>query len=168
MASGDLLGVFFPQDNEAPSTANALFAIKSASGRPLLRFINATGGLTGRRAIFSSAMPNYYAGGGLVVRVFFSASVDTGSVDIGLEFERVVSDTTVANAATWSTQALTTNVGVPVTAGVIKHADLSISDGAQMASIVAGDLFRFRIQRDSDTDTMAGDLEIYAIRINEA
>jgi hypothetical protein len=163
MAANDLLGTFFPSSNEPPAAHFAFFGVKSSW--PALRFLDAA---TGQAAIFTSSMPPFYGGNGVILRLFFSATQNTGDVDWGIEFARVVPGTTNPASISWSSQTIGADVAVPGTVGVIKTVDVSVADGAALASVVAGDVYRLRLQRRSADDALAGEAELFAIQMFEA
>jgi len=57
------------------------------------------------------------------------------------------------------------------TSGIEVVGSITFTDGAQMDSIVAGDLFRLKIRRDADgtngTDNIVTDMELLAVEVTE-
>ena len=43
-----------------------------------------------------------------------------------------------------------------------------ITDGADMDSVAAGELFRLKVTRDATSDDASGDAELYAVEIRES
>lgn len=159
MASGDTLQVFNPDQNEPPLTD---FATRdSRNNRPCLDF-DVT---TSESAIFTGFMPRIYAGSGITVNLEVATTVTTGDMDWDVSIERVG---TVQNldsdgfAAVQSTDG-TTVPGVSGDAAIIA---VTFTDGSQMDSLAAGEMFRIKVARDT-ADTAAADLELYQVEIKE-
>lgn len=117
-------------------------------------------------AIFQTIMPQRYDGGGVTVRLRLSmSSATSGDVDVDAAFELQTGQAVTADgfAAVQSTD----NTTVPGTAGTEFEVTISFTDGAQMDSVGAGDLFRLKITRDAASDTAAGDMQLHAVEIRE-
>lgn len=163
MASTDTLVVFTPFNNEPPAAAYATLDIRNS--HPVLDF----DGATDEEAVFRAIMPDHYAGGGLTVKVHVAfTSATSGTANIECHLERVTGlDIDADSFAAMQDVGVTANG----TAGIEVVGNITFTSGAQMDSIVAGDLFRLKIRRDADgtngTDDVTTDMELLAIEVTE-
>lgn len=165
MASGDTLAIFFPCDNEPPSSNYA--TLDTRNGRPVLDFDDSA---ASESAIFSFILPRNYANSGITVYLHWMASVATsGNVIWQTSFE-YSSDGSLdtdsdgfATAVTWSAQA------APATCGVIVIDSQAHTDGAQIDSAAVGGTCRLKVERlgSNGSDTMSNDAELVAIELKE-
>jgi len=165
MASGDTLVTFFPQHNEPPASIYATLDLRNV--HPVLDF-DAT---ADEEAAFSAILPRNYAGGGITATLYVAGSTATsGNVVFQAAFERigVVQDMDADSFAAFNTSGAVTVSG---TSGIPVAVTITFTDGAQMDSVAAGELFRFKIRRDADdtsgTDSMTGDAEVRAVELKE-
>lgn len=161
MASGDTLLTFVPYDNEPPSTLYALLSTRN--GHPILQFDDTTAW----SAVFTAVMPrNYSAATGVTVYVIATAIAVTGTMGWTVEFERMDAATDIDADSFASAQTITA-VTVPGTSGDPLALNVAVTAGANMDSVVAGDVFRIRIKRDVANDTAAGNTELLAVEVKE-
>jgi len=121
---------------------------------------------TDEDAVFGGVLPTTYAGGGLTVEIYWTAtSATTGDVVLNAAIERMNTDLDVDSFAAAQTATSTTNG----TSGIITKTTITFTDGAQMDSLAAGEAFRIRITRDANAagDTMAGDAELHRVVVRE-
>lgn len=159
MASGNTLAVFHAA-SALLETGDA--TIDEVNGQVVLDFDASTN----ESVVFQSVMPQRYDGGGVTVRLRLSmSSATSGDVDVDAAFELQTGQAVTADgfAAVQSTD----NTTVPGTAGTEFEVTISFTDGAQMDSVGAGDLFRLKITRDAASDTAAGDMQLHAVEIRE-
>lgn len=162
MASGDTLFVFSPEHNQPPTSNFA--TLDTRNNHPVLDFDDTTN----ESAIFSSVLPQSYAGGGLTVLVGFSmTSATTGDVDLQAAIERVEAGVLDIDADSFASAQSVIDVSVPGTSGFVAVATITFTDGAQMDSLAVGEKFRIKITRDAATDTASGDLELHFVEIRE-
>lgn len=170
MASGNLLALFLPGNNEPPATAPATYdALTAASGaRPVLDFDSASS----EWAYWTETMPSNYAGGGVTATVWYAMdSANTGTKKVRWEaaFERT--EDGVALGAAGNDFAATQGVSDTVdnTANNMEPATITFTNGAQMDSVVANDVYRFRLYRDHDhaDDDATGDAQLIAVVLTE-
>ncbi len=166
MATTDTLVVFTPLHNEPPA---ASFATLDTRNSRLCLDFDAD---ADEEAVFTGIMPQHYSDAtGVTIHIWWGSSTDqtTGDVDWEFAFERVISETTDLDADSFATaQAL--NADVPGTISFITKDTLAITKGANMDSVVKGDMFRLKVRRDADdavNDDMTGDAELYGIEIRE-
>lgn len=163
MASGNILCVFSALDNEPPASGYGTFDTRN--GHPVIDLDAAAD----ESAVFTGVLPDSYAGGGLTVTVVWSAtSATSGNAKLNAEIERLEDEGTDTDADSFAA-ARTATAAAPATGGALQYTDITFTAGAQMDSLAAGELFRLRITRDANDagDTMAGDLEVHAVRVKE-
>lgn len=165
MASGESLISFYPNDNEYTATNPATKAYRN--GHPVMQFDTTTG----ETAIFSGVMPQNYAGTtGVTVYVHWGAtSATTGTVGWLVSFERIGTVQGVDTDSFASPNTITA-ANVPDVAGGqddLAITSVTFTDGIDMDSVAAGELFRLSVVRDVANDNAAGDAELHAVEIRE-
>lgn len=161
MASGDLLVAWTPQANEAPAGSAATF--NTRNNIPVLDFDAASDEF----AVFSGVLPSNYGGGGVTVKIVWTAASATSNNTIWqAAFERMNTDMDGDSFASAQSSAASAANGSP---GVTTTATIAFTDGAQMDSLAVGEAFRLRINRDANSasDTMTGDAEVIRVMIFE-
>lgn len=162
MASGDTLCIFTPLHAEVPATLYALIGVRN--NHPILAF----DGTTAWSAFFTTEMPANYGGGGVTVRIWWSAaSATTGAVVWGVSMEDM--SATDLDSDSFATQVVAGATTTNATSGVLSVTSVALTSGAQMDNTAAGDAFRLRVERlpANAGDTMAGNAEIMLIDISE-
>lgn len=160
MAAGDTLIILGPYHNEPPATAYATLDTRNLHA--VLDYDNTTD----EAAVFSAVLPRSYAGGGLTVYLHWMATTAiTGNVVWTAEIERCNTDLDADSFAAAQSVTDTCNG----TSGIIEVASIAFTDGAQMDSLAAGEVFRIKVSRDADNgaDTLVGDAELVAVEIRE-
>ncbi len=164
MASGNTLLTKTPQDNEPPATIFATLDTRNA--HPVLDF----DGTTDEEAVFTDVMPSNYAGGGLTVITWWMlTSATTGSfrVQVALERDDAALDLDADSFAAFQSAG----GSAPATSGFPVAVTVTFTNGAQMDSVVAGDVFRLKVRRDADgtsgTDDITTDAELLAVEVKE-
>jgi hypothetical protein len=160
-ASGGTLSRFKAQNNEAPATSYAVLSTRN--GHPILLFDDTTAWA----AIFSDVVPRAYQATGFKVHIHWAAVATSGTVGWDVAFERMAS-TTDLDVDNWATTQTVTAVTVPATSGQITVSNLTVSNGANIANLVAGDAFRIRIRRDVANDNAVGNAHLRAVEIEAA
>jgi hypothetical protein len=158
MASGDTLAIFHPYGNEPPASAYATLDHRNV--RPVLDFD------TGAKeaAIWSSVMPQHYAGGGIDVIIEFTAEGDTtNDADWDGSFEDRTGFDLDGNGFAAVQQVI--DVSVSGTDGIAVKATINFTN-AQIDGVTAGSGFRFKLERPT-TDTATGDLEVHSVELRE-
>lgn len=165
MASGDTLVVFTPYANEPPSANYATMDLRNQ--HPVLDF----DGSTDKEAVFTGVMPRNYAGGGVTVylHVMFT-SATSGNAYWQAAFERMDDASLDTDADSFA--AFQGAAGNPNgTSGAMTLVTIAFTDGAQMDSVAAGEVFRLKVHRDADgtagTDDVTTDAELVAVEIKE-
>lgn len=163
MASTDTLAVFTPLHNEPPAASFATLDTRNA--HPTLDF----DGSADEEAVFTGVMPDNYASGGVTVKVHVAFTTATsGTANIEALWERITGlDIDADSFAAMQDVGVTANG----TSGIEVVGSITFTDGAQMDSVVAGDLFRLKIRRDADgtngTDDITTDMELLGIEVIE-
>jgi hypothetical protein len=162
MASGNTLVVFGPNDNEPPTSNYA--TLDTRNNHPCLDFDAGTD----ESAIFTGVLPRHYAGGGITVKIIWSATGATsGDVVWNSAIERLDTGTDMdSDSFATATTATATTGG---TSGTPAYTDVAHTSGAQMDSLAAGEAFRLKVTRNADdgADTMTGDAELIGVEIRE-
>lgn len=165
MASGDLLAVYEPKNNDFPSSLPATFDIRG-DDHPVLDFVDAT---NNEAAVFPGVMPRHYAGGGVTVTpVWMASSATTGNIVLAASWERHEDDVTDLDADNFAASNQVT-AGAPSASGEPSYDDITFTDGADMDSIAAGESYRLKIERlpEDASDTMVGDAELLRVEVRE-
>jgi hypothetical protein len=162
MASGDTLLVFSPLGNEPPATNAATFDTRNS--HPCLDF-DAT---TNESAVWSAVMPQHYDGGGVTVYIHCAmTSAEANTMDWDAAFERIGDGQLDIDGDSFAAVQSVDNTTVPGTTGLVDVVSIAFTDGAQMDSVAAGELFRLKVTRDAASDDAAGDAELYAVELRE-
>ena len=165
MATGNTLCVFSPLHNEPPAAAFATLDLRNA--HPTLDF----DGATDEEAVFTGVLPTQYSGLGLDINTFWAfTSATSGSLRVQAGIERIDASSLDIDADSFA--AFQSAGGTaPGTSGQVIKVTVAFTDGAQMDSLAAGELFRLKIRRDADgtsgTDDIATDAELLGIEIQE-
>ena len=162
MASGNRMALFLPYDNEPPAANYATLDHRNV--HPVLDF-DAT---TNESAVFTNKLPDNYSGGGLTVRIGYSmTSAVADTVDWDAEIERIGDSQLDIDADSFAAANSVDNTTVPATAGHVDVVVITFTDGADMDSLAAGEMFRIRITRDAANDDATGDAELHLVEILE-
>ena len=162
MASGDTLDRFSPRTFEPAASNPATPAGRNA--HPVLEFDDTAG----ESAVWTSIMPRHYRGGGLTVRVHFAMKTATsGTVDWDVCFERIGEGQQDIDEDGFAAAQSADDNTVPATCGHVAVAEITLSDGAQIDGILAGELFRTKLTRDAASDDAAGDAQVLAVEVKE-
>jgi hypothetical protein len=172
MATGDTLLLLNPLDSTPPATLYATLDTVTGTSTPVeafpvLDFDDTTQEYTDFHGL---VMPASYAGGGLTVTIFYSAAeASTDVVKWEAALRRIADD-----AEDLDTTAHTYDYNViedtaPSAIGEVAYASITFTDGADMDSVAAGELFTLRVSRNPTTGgtDVTGDASIHAIRISE-
>lgn len=162
MGSGQTLCRFGPLDNEPPATNYA--TLDTRNGHPVLDFDTTTQ----ESAIFTGILPRSYAGGGITVYVHWAAtSATSGTIGWDVAFERIGDSQQDIDSDGFATAQTITATTVPGTSGHVDITNVAVTDGANIDSIAAGEVFRLRIRRDVANDSAAGDAELVYVELKE-
>ena len=162
MASGDTLIVFGVYDNEPPSSNFA--TIDERNYHKVLDFDASTN----ESAVFSSAMPRHYDGGGVTVYIHYAmSSAESGDIDWDVAFERVGDQQQDIDSDSFADVNSIDNTTVLGTSGNVDIVNVTFTDGADMDSVAVGEYFRIKVTRDAASDTASGDAELIKVEIKE-
>jgi hypothetical protein len=163
MASGDLLVAFLPGENDYPNSNSATIGRDVDYGYYLEH-----GDSSDDTAIFQALLPTVYGGGGITLEaVFLMASATSGSVVLGAAFQRLADGVDLSGTVSWDEN--TTTQAVPGSAETVEQATITFTDGADMASVAAGEPFRLRFRRvgSDGSDDASGNMRLLALRVKE-
>jgi hypothetical protein len=162
MASGDTLLIFTALHNEPPSTNYATLDLRNV--HPVLDFDPTTN----ESAVFTGVMPQHYGGGGVTVFLHYSmTSAVALTVDWDVAFELIGEGDLDIDGDDFAAVNSVDDTTVPGTTGHVDVVSVAFTDGADMDSVTAGDLFRIKVIRDAASDDAAGDAELHAVEIRE-
>ena len=118
---------------------------------------------------FYGQMTGAYSGGGITVQIKWSADATSGNCEWQAAFRRVADDAEDVDVS--HTYDFNSLIVTPASvAGEVKYSAITFTNGADMDSVVAGDMFVLRIKRDAadvTNDTMTGDAQLHYIVIQE-
>jgi hypothetical protein len=161
---------FFPTDNEYGSgTAPLNATLDTRNNHPVLDF-DAT---ATELAMFTGIMPRAYGGSGVNVALGVSATSATGgSVGWSVRFERVGDQQQDVDSSSFATGNEIVAATVATTVGAVDVVSVNVANGAAMDSVAAGEQFRLRVKRDTNsqdaaTAGAAGDAELHWVRVRE-
>jgi len=121
---------------------------------------------TNESTIFIGLMPQQYRGGNIEARLFFSMTTATsGDVDWSIQFERISSSDQDIDSDSYSSATSIVDVAVPSTSGVVTVSSITVTSGANMDNVVAGDMFAIQITRGASDDTASGDAELLGVEL---
>ena len=160
MASGDTLLILTPHAAELPTSNPGVFS--SRNGHPIISLTVTD------IAIFSFVLPRNYAGGGVTVYLHYAmSSAEADTVDWDVAFERIGDQQLDVDGDSFAAVNSVDDTTVPGTTGLVDVVSVAFTDGADMDSVVAGELFRLQVTRDAASDDAAGDTELLAVEIRE-
>lgn len=165
MATGDPMAVFMPYANEPPSASYATFDTRN--GHPTLDF----DGTADEEAVFSGVLPSNYGGSGLDINTFWAfTSATSGSLQVQAAIERIDASSLDIDADSFASFQSAGGTA-PGTSGQVIKVTVALSNGANMDSLAAGEMYRLKIRRDADgtsgTDDITTDAELVAVYIEE-
>lgn len=163
MASGDMLAVVTALANEPPSSNYA--TLVQRNGHWLLAFDAGTD----ESAVFTLVMPDHYGGNGIDVSLRWAAATATsGNCIWDVAIERINDDVQDIDSDSFAA-ANSVTAAAASASGELSYDSVTFSDGADMDSVAAGDVYRIKITRDADnaSDTMAGDAQLKAVYVTE-
>ena len=151
--------VFTVRDNQPPATA---FATLDTRNSVAVLDFDAT---TDESAIFLGIIPEAASlGSGLKIRLAWTATAATsGDCVWDASLERMNTDIDSDSFDTIASVTTTTNG----TSGVPNYSEITLTT---IDSVIAGDGFRLKINRDANngSDTMTGDAELIAVEVRSA
>ena len=155
--------LYFHALQGAPPPSNpATFNVRN--GTPVLEFDTTTQEAT----VFVGVLPTGYAGGGLKVTVHWAAATATsGTIGWDAAIERIGVGSQDLDADGFATAQTITAATVPGTSGHVATSNVTLTDGAQIDSLAAGEAFRLRIRRDVANDTATGDAQLLTVVVEE-
>jgi len=163
MSSGDTL---------VPYGAAAAQMLSSNSSTPTPRadtLLYAFDDTTDESIDFVCIMPRSYSGGGVTVSLVWSATTaTTGDVVWDFAFKSFSDDADDIDTKSFATAQAVTDTTASAS-GECVYSEITFTDGAQMDSTAAGEIFHVRVTRDADnvSDTMTGDAQLWGFEIRE-
>lgn len=128
-------------------------------------------GATDEEMVFPGVLPLQYGGSGVTVECYaITASATSGSFRWQAAIERFGTDAIDADSDAF--EAFQSAGGTaPASSGLLTKVSIAFTNGAQMASVAAGECFRLKIRRDADgtsgTDDIATDIQLLYLVLRE-
>ena len=171
MASGDTLCVFLPHsaipgDADA-ATFDTILTASADEPDSIVPVLDFDPGATEEHIYFSGVMPRNYDGGGVTVTIGWSSDATSGNVIWGVAFKSVSDDADDLDSKAFAAPNESSADATASAAGEVAYTTITFTDGADMDSVAAGELFRLRISRDAASDDATGDAELLAVEIRE-
>ena len=163
MALGETLITFTPLNFEVPASNYATLDLRNL--HPVLDFDDGAQ----EHAYFTSVLPKGYSGGGLEVLLHYAmSSAIAGNVLWKAAIERIGGVLDIDGDSFAVFQGIISTVNG--TSGIVKIAKITFTNGGEMDSLEAGELFRLSILRHGNhgDDTASGDAELLMIELKEA
>jgi len=161
MAMGEV--VLLPQAHSPVGTNPALPGMRNY--HPLLSF---AAGATDQEAQWTFYLPAAYAGGGITVDIIWATVNTTGGGRWQTSFEAMVAQSVASDGYAAANSGAATPSGTTLIPVVTSIAH---TDGAEIDSLAAGQLGRFKLRRDADdttgTDDLATAMEVLAVILRE-
>lgn len=175
MASGDTLLILRARDFDGTATTGALPGVITGASSPaesieILKFDAATDWFADG---YNLVMPKHYAGttGITCVVIWSAASATSGTCRWGLALRKVGDDAEDQDTTAHTYDFNFVGATAPSAAGETSEDNITFTDGADMDSVAAGNMFHLRVTRDADgsggTDDMTGNSQLQAIHIYE-
>lgn len=143
---------FTPLSNEQPTASFA--TLDTRNNHPVLVFVDASD----TSAVFTGRLSSAYAGNGLTCNVkWATASATTGNVIWELSFERLEDEGTDMDADSFAAANFASGAA-PATSGMLQYTAITFTNGADMDSVAAGELFRLKVTRDGNGTNGTDDL----------
>lgn len=160
--------ILLPQQVELPDSIPAQLVRRN--GHPVLAFDDTTD----EEAVFTSILPDDYGGGGLTVTLIWAAedtTVTPHNAVWQVAIERIADDAQDMDSDSFAAFNGSGAVQEASASGEVSYDDVTFTDGADMDSLAAGELFRLKVRRDADntsaTDSLTGDAQLRGILITE-
>lgn len=116
---------------------------------------------------FHCTLSDNYAGGGLTIRFTWAAAATSGTVEWAAAVRAYpddAEDIDSSHSYVYNNAAADT---VPSASGEFTQTEITFTDGADMDSLAAGELFTLRVFRDVSEDTATGDAYLVSVEILE-
>lgn len=168
MASNDIVGIIYAV--VPPATAYATPDARPGGSTPAESFpVWDFDDTTQEHLDFHCVLSPTYGGGGLTIRIYWSAtSATTNNCVWNAAIRRINDDAEdIDTSQTYDYNAVTaTTANV---SGEVAYDEITFTSGADMDSLAAGEQFVLRIRRDASnaSDNMTGDAELHAVTIRE-
>lgn len=161
MASGDTLARFGPLNLEPPAS-NPARLTEDSENRAMLDLA------VDEIAIFADVFPAHYGGGGLTLEVHYAMSSATANnIALRANIERR-NDGLLLTSTSYGPDNDVDDHAVPGAARTMDVATITVTDGAYMDLLAAGDAYALKLTRITPTGaSAAGDLELFEVHVQE-
>jgi len=173
MASGDSLCFFTPAMGQPPDADFATFdtILTASADEPdhSMLVLDFDPGSTEEYIYFTGFMPRHYGAGGLTVTIGWSSDATSGVCRWAAAFKSVTDDADDLDSKAFAAPN-TVDATTASAAGEVDYAEVTFTDGADMDSVAAGEMFVLELSRNSShaNDTLnSNDAELHFIEIQE-
>lgn len=174
MASSDTLCVFTALNGIAGdadyATLGTILTASADEPDNILYVLNFDPGSTEEYIYFQGFMPRHYDGGGVTVTLGWSSDATSGNVIWGVAFKSVSDDADDLDSKAFADPNESAADATASAAGEVAYTTIAFTDGADMDSVAAGEMFWLEVHRSSAdaSDTLdANDAELHFIEIRE-
>lgn len=172
MASGNTLLNLLPMGDNPPATIGAQIDFIIGTSAPVEWFpVLAFDATAVEYADWHGLiMPMHYSGGGLTCTIVSSAGATTGGLVWAVALRRFQDDAEDADTTAQTYDYNTVTIGTLASAiGEQTYDDITFTNGADMDSVAAGEMFSLRVRRDTGnaSDTLSTDAFLWTIHIKE-
>ena len=174
MASGDTLCVFDALDGIAGdadyATLDAFLTASADEPDSIVPVLDFDPGATEEYMYFRGLMPAHYDGGGVTVTLRWSSDATTGNVIWGVAFKSITADADDLDSKAFAAPNESAADATASAAGETTDTPITFTDGADMDSVAAGEMFWIEVHRSSAdaSDTLdSNDAELHQIVIAE-
>lgn len=174
MATGDTLCVFTPlhavQGDADFATFDAFLSASADEPDSIVPVLDFDPGATEEYIYFQGFMPRHYDGGGVTVTIGWSSDATSGNVIWGVAFKSVTDDADDLDSKVFAAPNESAADATASAAGEVAYTTITFTDGADMDSVAAGELFWLEVHRSSAdaSDTLnSNDAELHFIEIRE-
>ena len=170
MASGNTLLILTPASGSPPATLAAQWDELVGTSTPAERVpVFAFDPTTVEYMDFYGVMPQNYAGGGVTLQLKTGGGTANGVYTFEVAFREVADDAEDLDTTAHTYDYNSVDITGPTAVGEVAYDTLAFTDGADMDSVGAGDMFVLRIKRNTADaqDTMATDAYLHSIEVRE-
>ena len=174
MASGDTLCVFVATDGVPGdadyATIDTILTASTDEPDNIIPVLDFDPGATEEYIYFCGVMPRNYGGGGVTVTIGWSSDATTGNVVWSVAFKSVTDDADDLDTKVFAAENDSAADATASAAGEVAYTTITFTDGADMDSVAAGELFWMEVHRSSAdaSDTLnSNDAELHFIEIKE-
>jgi hypothetical protein len=174
MASGQTLRTFYPRSASYPDAdaASLDWILTASTDEPdhLVPVLDFDPGATQEYAYWEDSMPSEYDGGGITLTFVWSSDATSGNVIWSAAFKSLSDDADDLDTKAFAAENDSAADATASAAGEVAYTTITFTDGADMDSVAANEMFHLEVHRSSAdaSDTMnSNDAELHMIIMTE-